>query len=70
MGGTGLSVGEGWARHAGERAEGGPRGPSGGGVRARGRERRGEGLGQIRPNRGGISLFFFFFSISFLFPFP
>ena len=70
-------------------ADGWVRAVSGGGksvARGRARERwvawvmsgggrTGEGLGRIRPSRGGISLFFFFylyfFSISFsLIPFP
>jgi hypothetical protein len=59
-GGVGRSAGEGWAR-AGARKMG--RVGRAGDEWAHERERkgRGEGLGRIRPSRGGISFFLFLF---------
>jgi hypothetical protein len=63
-GGVGRSVGEGWVRCAGGRAEDVPRGPGGGIVGARERE-KGRRLGPDSAQPKGDFLFYFYFSISF-----
>jgi hypothetical protein len=59
-GGVGRSAGEGWARRVGGHAEGGSRGPGGGGVRVCGRE-KGRRLGPDSAQPRGDFLFFFSF---------